>query len=296
MEKTKNRHLVTIFFCSLFLFLSAGEVHALLFHINAGNAGLKLHYNLKRWGSDNVTIAPGDPETQLTIKKIAGRLVQVWVKVDSIDTSTPVPVVNAVIKTFITGTTNTFPVAVPFGDYGIETNFFKRTRLKARNAPIEISLDFGILSTDYDITLNLGPTFNNHYKNSATLSNNVIHEKIPLPGDNMTANGSILDLTIIPVKTIPLTFFIYSGSVYDDNNTLVQSLSGMIPFPNGTYQLWMSPGFDIPDYFGPQACCLAETSTCNDITATMCVSAGGIPQGLATTCATVTCSSDNSTN
>ncbi len=296
MEKIKNRHLLTIFVCSLFLFLSAGEVHAVLIHINAGNAGLKLQYNLKRWGSEDVTLAPGDPETQLTLRRIAGRLVQLWIQVDSIDASTPIPVVNAVIKTVIMGNSNTYPITLPFGDYGIEANFFKRTRLTAHNTPIEISLEFGLLSTDYDITLNLGSAFNHTYKGSATLRNNVIHEQIPLIGDNMTAHGSI-DLTIIPVKTIPLTFFIYSGGVYDDNNTLVQPLSGVIPLPNGTYQLWLDPGFDIPDLFGPQACCMTETMTCKDnMTAAMCTSAGGFAQGMGTTCSTVTCSSDNSSN
>ena len=288
MKKTKNRLLTTIFFSSLLLFLSTGEVYAVSIHINAGNTGLELEYNLKRWGKDDVTIAPGDPEKQLILKRMARLFVQLWIHVDSIDTSKLVPVVNAVIKTIIMGNQKTYPIAIPFGDYGIEANFFKRTQLITHNTPIEISLELGILKTDYDIILNLGTQFNKTYKGSSTVRNNVIQEIIPL---TVTGNdlGSSIALTILPVKTIPLTFFIYSGGVYDGNNVLVQPFSGVLPFPNGTYKLWLNPGFD----FSPQACCLANA--CGEVPITICTSAGGIPQGAGTTCAAVDCS-DNSTD
>jgi hypothetical protein len=235
-----------------------------------------------------VTIAPGDPEKQLILKKIAGRFVQLWIHVDSIDTSKLVPVVNAVIKTVVNDSPASYPIVIPFGDYTIEANFFKRTRLKTLNAPIAISLVLGSLKTDYDIILNLSAQFNKTYKGSSTLPSNVIQEIIPL---TVTGNdlGSSIALTILPVKTIPLTFFIYSGGVYDVNNVLVQPFSGVLPFPNGTYQLSLNPGFD----FSPQACCLAKA--CGEVPITICTSAGGIPQGAGTTCAAVDCS-DNSTD
>jgi|GEM_PF-6054403 len=262
MKKSKAHLLLAMLFSSLLFLLSAEEARALSIHVNASNAGLKLHYDFKRLGSDNITIAPGDSEKQLLLKGIVGDFVQLWIRVDSVDADKPVPVVNTVIITSVMGevSSNEFPLALPFGDYGLEADLFKRIMWKTNNAPIEISLLCTPLRTKYDITLNLGQQSNNTYKGSATLLNkNVIHEKIPLNGNNMTANRSI-DLTIIPVKTIPVTFFMYSWDVYDDNNSLIQSFSGVIPLPNGIYLLWLNPGFDINNIFIPQtqACCAGE--------------------------------------
>lgn len=292
MKKTKSFLLALLFFSSLILFPAGGEVRAAALQITADNDGLTLRYDIKRWGSDDVTLAPGDPEQQLVVKNIAGRFVELWLQVESVDTSQPIPVVNASIKMVFLGNPTQYPIAIPFGDYGLETNFFRRTRLQTLDAPIALSLALGPLKTDYDITLNFGPLFNLNYEGSSTLRNNVIHEHIILTGNSMEENGSI-DLTILPVKTIPVTFFIYSGGVYDENNTLVQPFTGVLPFPNGTYQLWVNPGFDISSLASPQACCLAELLTCQDIPAAICLSSGGIPQGAETSCAEVDCS-DNS--
>ena len=75
------------------------------------------------------------------------------------------------------------------------------------------------------------------------------------------------------------------------NGSLMQPLSGVIPVPNGSYHLWLNPGFDITSIFSPQmqACCVAASQTCEDVPAIMCEQFGGIPQGAGSTCATVNC-------
>ena len=291
MKKSNAKILVTILISSVLFFLSASCVLALSIEFNAGTAGLTLKYDLKNLGSDEVTMTPGGPEQELSLKGIAGQLVRLRIRVDSVAADSPVPVVNTVIKAFVTGMPSyEFPLPLPFGDYGIEAGLFKRTAFQDRNAPLEISLLCALLTTDYDITLNLGQLFNETWQGSATLSNNVIKEQIVLSGDDVPVKGRV-DLTIIPVKTIPLTFFVFSADVYDENNSLIQPLSGVIPFPNGSYHLWLNPGFDITNIFSPQtqACCVSESQTCEDVPALMCEAVGGIPQGAGSTCATVSC-------
>lgn len=292
MRKPKAYLLTILLFSGLFFLLSVVNAGAVSLHVTANSAGLSLQYNFKSWGSDDVTIAPGDPEKQLALRGIAGRLAHLWIRVDAIEEDQPVPVVDAVIKiSALAGTyVYEYPMLLPFGDYGIEAGFFKQTRWESRNAPIEIFLSCAPLRTNYDIALNLGNFFNNAFSGSSTLKNNILHETIALPGDTMTEQRT-LDLTIFPVKTIPLTFFIYSGEVYDDNDTVIQQLFGFIPFPNGSYHVWLTPGFDINELFAPQtqACCLGESQPCLDMPSYVCESMGGIPQGEGSTCATVDC-------
>jgi len=283
--------MMTMLFSSILFFLSVSCVFALSIEFNAGNAGLALKYDLKRLGSDEVTLAPGSPEQELSLEGIAGQLVRLRIRVDSVAADSPIPVVNTVIKAFVTGMSPyEFPLPLPFGDYGIEAGLFNRTAFQDRNAPLEISLLCALLKTDYDITLDLGKLFNETWQGSATLNNNVIKEEIVLSGDNAPLKGRV-DLTIIPVKTIPLTFFVFSADIYDENNSLLQPLSGVIPIPNGSYHLWLNPGFDLTSIFSPQtqACCVTEAQTCEDTPLILCQQAGGVPQGTGTICATVDC-------
>jgi hypothetical protein len=291
MKQLKVHVIMTLFFSSILFFLSASYVFALSIEFTANNAGLTLKYDLKRLGSDEVTLAPGSPEQELSLTGIAGQLVRLRIRVDSVAADSPIPVVNTFIKAFVTGMPSyEFPLPLPFGDYGIEAGLFSRTAFQDRNAPLEISLLCALLKTDYDITLNLDQLFNETWQGSATLNNNVIKEEIALSGDTAPVKGRV-DLTIIPVKTIPLTFFVFSADVYDGNNSLIQPISGVIPIPNGSYHLWLNPGFDFTNIFSlqAQACCVAEAQTCEDALSILCQQAGGVPQGTGTTCATVDC-------
>ena len=131
MRKPKTKPMLTLFISSLVFFLSTSWVFALSIQINAGNNGLTLQYDLKRLGSDEVTLGPGDPEQELSLEGIAGQLVRLRIRVDSVSPESPVPVVNTFFKAFVTGMpAYEFPLPLPFGDYGIEAGLFNGSRFR----------------------------------------------------------------------------------------------------------------------------------------------------------------------
>jgi hypothetical protein len=185
MKKLQTRPMLAAFFSSLVL-LSSSSALALSIQFTAGNSGLTLQYDIPGMGTDSLTLGPGDPEQEFSLKGIAGQLVRLRIRVDSVVADSPVPVVNTVIRAFVTAMpAYEFALPLPFGDYGIETGLFKRKTFQDRNAPIEISLLCAVLRTDYDITFNLGQLFSKTWQGSKTLNDNVIRETIELEGEGL---------------------------------------------------------------------------------------------------------------
>jgi len=248
MRYLRIKYIAVLVAISSMLVLSASYAGAASLQFTANENGLQIAYDLKKLGSDSVSLSPGEAEEELVLDGILGRFVRLRVRVTAVAPDDKIPNVKTVFKVFLTtGQQFELPVPLPFGDYGIELGLFKKNNFAVRGADLELSLQCALRQTDYVFNIALPPYITDNLAGTATMGNNVINKEVLITlADQSTRR---LDLKIIPVKTIPITFFVYTIDVYDQNNSLLKTLSGMIPLPNGSYHIWMDFGFDIARLF-----------------------------------------------
>ena len=245
MRNLRISSIVTIVMINVLLGLATTCALAMSIQFTAEESGLSLKYDLNKLGSDEVTLVPGGSEEELSLGGILGRSLRIMVRVDSVTADSPIPAVNTVFKIVIPNTDPIeLPVPLPLGEYGVEIGLFSRKQFEIKDAQIEASLVCGLNQTNYKVNIDLGAIYKGNWEGISNLGNNIIKEEIVLDLSSQGFNRRFV-ITIIPVKNIPITFFMFNIDVYDEKDLLLKSLSGFIPLPNGTYHIWMNPGFDI---------------------------------------------------
>ena len=244
METFKNKKIRAGFIGLIISLITASPVMAAIAtEMRANEEGLYVQYDLGILGaSGEVILGPGDPLTEIfAIKK----LIAIEAAVTNIIPEENKIQISAKISSLLfKQEAIEVPITLPFGSFGIYTDFRDRQFISPEGHDIEVSVQLSKLQMHYGVNVNLGEIFEGQWEGEATPEDNTIHESIVNRADGSTM--AEIDLTLTHAARF-FTVLQYNISLTPQENELSsleggiqnpQAISGKILLPNGTYHIW----------------------------------------------------------